>query len=292
MRGGWLGGVFVLAGCWRPNPGFIGEPPAETTGGSGSDASAGASTHVSSGTDTTTSASAGTSSGGSTGTIEPGTSTTGTNGTTGDPVGSSGTTGELSEQQRCDMAALDPNATIVLDMIVACTLADWKFGPSVMDGTTPTICPIEKAEVGIIQTPAMVVSESGLVFDKALRVGPRKGVTGVVEGDYRDLQLLDVMHPCFVTRIDYAPGAPGQGLVAQVIVRTSGLDDDEQIAPEMVMMMTPPIPHGAPTSIVVPIPAIFAGKKVDVVLVVYQEAGDGVAQPSLLLESPRVIDAG
>lgn len=293
MRGGWLSGVFVLAGCWRPNPAFIGEPPAETTGGSGSDASAGASTHVSSGTDTTTSASAGTSSGGSTGTIEPGTSTTSTTDTTGDPVGSSGTTGELSEQQRCDMAALDPNATVLAAMVQSCSSAKWFYAAPLGMQLVPMQCPGSSALTGKIETLPMALGEAAESLTTVLLSGPPwVGSEGVIQGEYL-VDLTQAVHPCFVARLDNLPMMPKQDLIAQVSLRIGDMDA-VPIYPTAAMIDAnmEAVPHGALAEVVVPIPQEFIGQKVTVLLLTFKQAAPENVPHAVLWEQPRLIEAG
>lgn len=292
----WWWGACVLAGCWRPNPLFLGGVPADTTGEGSTDASSGSGAAMSSGTDTTTTGASDSTTAPVSGTgtaTSDSTSTTTTDGTTGDPAGSSGTTGGPTPEARCQLAAGDGDAVPYVDMEASCEAAKWTFTYPLNSEPQATICPSNNKGTGQILKQATPTGDAGVVLGKSLQTGPPwVGAEGIIQGEFLEIALTGASHPCFVARLDNT--GPDGALLAQVFVRYAGQPDNVQIFPTPAMMDANEIviPHGELTPIALPIPEKFVGAKIDVVLVVLKE-NEAVGVPQAALwERPRIIEAG
>lgn len=286
MRWWWVGGL-VLLGCWKDNPGFLGELlETSSSGAPASSSGSGSSTDTSS---TGTSAAASE----TTGPVQPGTSsstsstssmtsTTAGTDTTSGPGGSS-TSGPLSEHERCEMAAA---ADLVGSYPLTCgkPYAAWSFGPSVDMPTMSTMCGVESTAIGVIAKLEQAMTESGALFNAPLLLGPRAGKPGLIQGEFTGLDLSTFDLPCLATRIDYAPGTAWAQLEVQVIVY------DLELGQTLELFVPPlPLPHDMPVELALP---FMAEGTIDVALVVHRKGMEGAEIPALLWESPRILDAG
>lgn len=283
MRWWWAGGL-VLLGCWKDNPGFLGELlETSSSGAPASSSGSGSSTDTSS---TGTSAAASE----TTGPVQPGTSTS-TTATTSmtsttagtDTTDGSSTSGPLSEHERCEMAAAaDPVGSYPL----TCgePYAAWSFGPSVDMPTMSTMCGVESTAVGVIATMGQAMTESGALFNAPLLLGPRASKPGLIQGEFTGLDLSTFDLPCLATRIDYAPGMAWAQLEVQVVVY------DHELGQTLELFVPPvPLPHDMPVELALP---FMAEGTIDVALVVHRKGMEGGEIPALLWESPRILDAG
>ena len=283
MRWWWAGGL-VLLGCWKDNPGVLGELLETSSSGAPASSSSGSSTDASS---TGTSAAASE----TTGPVQPDTSTTSMTSTTSTTAstdttngpGGSSTSGPLSEHERCEMAAA---ADLVGIYPLTCgkPYATWSFGPSVDMQTMSTMCGVESPEIGVIAKMGQATTEAGALFQAPLLLGPRAGKPGLIQGVFTGLDLSTFDLPCLATRIDYAPGTAWAQLEVQVIVY------DLELGQTLELFVPPlPLPHDMPVELALP---FMAEGTIDVALVVHRKGMEGMEIPALLWESPRILDAG
>lgn len=293
MGARWVSAVLLVAACSRPNPYFDlddrGSSTAETVATTVDTAGTDATTAAMTSTSTTGATSSSSSPTEPTTTTDP-TATTDLTATT-DPTATTtvdpttGTTGEPTEQELCEAAALEPAATTLVDFHGKCFdpgVISWGYTTAINQPLGPTNCGVQDPAVGLILPTPMLPTSEGSTFAPALKIGPWTGSEGLIQGSALALDLAPATLPCLVARVAYPKGAPLIPLTAQIIIVDANAQEH--------VILDKEIPEQGLEAIVLPIPEELRGTTVDVHIITIKQDAPNPSSTALAWERPRIVE--